>query len=57
MDTQKSVESTGKTPEELIFDSKLTTYGNLNRLNQQGIRFITLRRRTRKLLQEIAVPQ
>ena len=44
---------TGKTPEELIFDSKLTTYGNLNRLNQQGIRFITLRRRTPKLVHEL----
>jgi transposase len=47
-------EHTGKRPDELIFDSKLTTYANLNRLNQQGIRFITLRRRTPKLLQQIA---
>jgi transposase len=46
-------ERTGKLPEELIFDSKLTTYGNLNRLNQHGIAFITLRRRTRKMLQQI----
>src|SRR5580658_8631779 len=28
---------TGKNPEELIFDSKLTTYANLNKLNQQDI--------------------
>lgn len=41
-------------PEELIFDSKLTTYGNLNKLNQQGIGFITLRRRSKKLLDEVA---
>ena len=40
-------------PEELIFDSKLTTYSNLNRLNQMGIKFITLRRRSQKLLEEI----
>jgi hypothetical protein len=33
-------------PEELIFDSKLTTYANLDKLNRMGIRFITLRRRT-----------
>ena len=46
-------ERTGNAPEELIFDSKLTTYGNLNRLNQQGIAFITLRRRTRQMLQRI----
>src|SRR5258707_2175901 len=32
---------TGQLPKELIFDSKLTTYANLNKLNQQGIRFIT----------------
>jgi hypothetical protein len=45
---------TGKLPEELIFDSKLTTYAKLNRLNEQNIHFITLRRRNRKLLAEIA---
>ncbi|MBM4351939.1 MAG: hypothetical protein FJ106_18870 [Deltaproteobacteria bacterium] len=44
---------TGKLPEELIFDSKLTTYGHLNRLNQMGIAFITLRRRSVKMLREI----
>lgn len=27
---------TGRLPEELIFDSKLTTYANLNRLNPNG---------------------
>jgi len=45
---------TGKRPDELIFDSKLTTYANLNRVHQQGIDFITLRRRTPLLLQQIA---
>jgi hypothetical protein len=44
---------TGKLPEELIFDSKLTTYVHLNRLNQLGIAFITLRRRSAKMLQEL----
>ncbi len=47
-------ERTGHLPEELIFDSKLTTYANLNRLNQQNIDFITLRRRSPKLLAQIA---
>lgn len=47
-------ERTGSWPEELVFDSQLTTYANLNRLNQDGIEFITLRRRTPKLLNEIA---
>jgi len=45
---------TGKLPDELIFDSRLTTYANLDKLNQQGIRFITLRRRSAQLLQTIA---
>jgi hypothetical protein len=45
---------TGRLPEELIFDSKLTTYANLDRLNRQGIGFITLRRRSQKLLDEVA---
>jgi hypothetical protein len=46
-------ERTGKLPEELIFDSRLTTYGHLNRLNQLGIDFITLRRRSAKMLRKI----
>jgi hypothetical protein len=45
---------TGVKPEELIFDSKLTTYANLNELNQQYINFITLRRRSPALLRAIA---
>jgi hypothetical protein len=44
---------TGKLPEELIFDSRLTTYANLDQLNRMGIEFITLRRRTDKLLYQI----
>lgn len=46
-------ERTGHLPEELVFDSRLTTYQNLNQLNQLGIRFITLRRRDPKLLEQI----
>jgi hypothetical protein len=44
---------TGKLPRELIFDSKLTTYSNLSKLNEQGIEFITLRRRSHPMLQEV----
>jgi hypothetical protein len=44
---------TGQRPEELIFDSQLTTHENLSKLNQQGIDFISLRRRSRKMLGEI----
>ena len=43
-------EKTGKAPEELIFDSRLTTYANLDKLNEMNIKFMTLRRRTKKLL-------
>jgi hypothetical protein len=44
---------TGQLPAELIFDSQLTTHKNLSKLNQQDIGFITLRRRSRKMLAEI----
>jgi hypothetical protein len=44
---------TGRVPEELIFDSKLTTYANLHLLNQKHVNFITLRRRSPHLLKEI----
>jgi hypothetical protein len=43
---------TGTFPEELIFDSKLTTYSKLNQLDKKGIHFITLRRRSRKMVDE-----
>jgi hypothetical protein len=36
----------------LVFDSKFTTYRNLSELNRQGIKFITLRRRGHKLIEE-----
>jgi hypothetical protein len=44
---------TGKPPAELVFDSQLTTYAYLNQLNQRGIHFLTLRRRTRPMLGRI----
>ncbi|NJN05135.1 MAG: hypothetical protein HC814_00255 [Rhodobacteraceae bacterium] len=46
-------ERTGQQPAELVFDSQLTTYGHLHRLNERGIRFLTLRRRTRSMLGRI----
>jgi hypothetical protein len=45
--------ATGKLPHCLVFDSKLTTYINLNRLNQRGILFITLKRRGKKILSSL----
>lgn len=46
--------NSGRLPAELVFDSKLTTYKNLSQLNRMGITFMTLRRRSPKLLREIA---
>ena len=46
-------ERTGRVPAELVFDSQLTTYSHLDQLNQRGIRFLTLRRRTRPMLGRI----
>lgn len=44
----------GSPPQHLVFDSKLTTYAGLDRLDQAGITFITLRRRSPGLLAEVA---
>jgi hypothetical protein len=37
-----------------IFDSKFTTYRNLSELNRLGVKFVTLRRRGEKLLEQAA---
>lgn len=44
--------STGKGPKMLIFDSKLTSYENLNKLNESQINFLTLRRRGNSLVKK-----
>ena len=42
----------------LVFDSTFTTYENLNKLNKQGLKFITVQRRNKSLEAKIAnVPQ
>jgi hypothetical protein len=43
----------GKLPRHLVFDSRLTTYAHLARLDKMGIDFITLRRRSPNILKEI----
>jgi len=43
----------GENPRHLVFDSRLTTYAHLARLDDLGITFITLRRRSSGLLAEI----
>ncbi len=45
----------GARPQHLVFDSRLTTYANLGRLDALGITFITLRRRSPQLRKEIAL--
>src|SRR5713101_293649 len=45
----------GDRPRYLVFDSRLTTYPNLGRLDALGITFITLRRRSPQLRKEIAL--
>lgn len=37
----------------LIFDSRLTTYANLSKLNESGVKFITLRRRGSRLVASV----
>jgi hypothetical protein len=46
-------ERTGHYPEEIVFDSRLTTYANLNLLNKRDVQFITLRRRSQSMLREL----
>ena len=43
----------GTLPKHLVFDSKLTTYDRLDRLDADGITFMTLRRRSPKLIAEV----
>jgi hypothetical protein len=44
----------GKQPPHLVFDSKVTTYSNLSKLNKMNITFVTLRRRTPSVLKDVA---
>jgi transposase len=46
-------QKSGRLPEELVFDSTFATYAMMNELNRMGIKFITLRRRSQKLMDEI----
>jgi hypothetical protein len=43
----------GNPPQHLVFDSKLTTYEQLDRLDQEEIIFLTLRRRSPSLIAEV----
>jgi len=41
----------------LVFDSRFTTYKNLNELNKRGIKFVTIQRRSKTLEKKIAAVQ
>jgi hypothetical protein len=43
----------GKGPGWLHFDSRVTTYEELSRLNQRGVQFVTIRRRGRALVRRL----
>ena len=46
------VDVKGVIKETLVFDSKLTRYDILDDMNNQGIKFITLRKRTKKVIEK-----
>lgn len=45
----------GTVPAHLAFDSTLTTYGNLKKLDDKGIVFLTLRRRDPSVVRDLAI--
>lgn len=50
----------GTAPKMLVFDSRFTTYENLNKLNasEEKIKFLTLRRRGKKLIERVhSIPE
>ena len=53
LDFYHSNEKANEQLKYLVFDSKFTTYENLSKLNQMEIKFITIRRRGRKLVERI----
>lgn len=44
----------GQSLHYLVFDSQFTTYQNLRQLDQQGVKFITIRRRGKNIVAELA---
>ena len=44
----------GQTLHYLVFDSQFTTYQNLRQLDHQGVKFITIRRRGKNLVAQLA---
>jgi len=53
LDFYRSTPKGNKDLKYLVFDSKFTNYQNLSKLDDQQIKFITIRRRGEKILEEI----
>jgi transposase len=53
MDFYHSEKQADKQLKYLVFDSKFTTYQNLSKLNGKGIKFVTIRRRSKTLVSRI----
>jgi hypothetical protein len=53
LDFYKQTATGYQTLDYLIFDSKFTNYENLSKLDEQKIKFITIRRRGEKMLEQI----
>ena len=51
LDFHHSCPDKNKQLKYLVFDSKFTVYQNLNKLNTEGVKFITIRRRSNSLLE------
>lgn len=46
-------QSGGKDLKYLVFDSKFTTYENLSKLDDNGVKFVTIRRRGKNIVEEL----
>lgn len=58
MDFYKNDKKSNADLKYLVFDSKSTTYENLNNLNKQKIKFVTIRRRGKNIVEKIkSIPQ
>jgi hypothetical protein len=53
LDFYNSDKRSDKSLKYLIFDSKFTTYQNLSKLNGEGVKFITVRRRGKTIVEHI----
>lgn len=53
LDFYRQTENGNQDLKYLVFDSKFTNYENLSRLDNKGVKFVTIRRRGKKITEEI----